>query len=157
MKTLITILGFAGIFLINVSAKAQIVWKGGTPGAENKWEEPRNWSTQKVPGIFDDVVIPDRSTQGNFYPVIKTEVEAIAQLIIKAGANLKLTENGMLTIDGGQTYNTGLTLVGHLDNQGKIIIVDPGMQAIEIFDTSKNIGTIVIINSQADDEMLVDN
>jgi hypothetical protein len=50
-------------------------WRGGTPGHEKEWNCNKNWSSGKVPDTFSDVVIPDCSSIGNFYPVIKFPIE----------------------------------------------------------------------------------
>lgn len=149
MKTTVLILGL--FTLLTNAAFAQVIWKGGTPGAETKWDEARNWSTNKVPTDLDDVIIPDLSSKGDFYPVINTKVPPIAHLNIQGGAILDITTKGELIIDGSNTYNNGITLVGHIHNKGEINIIDPAMKAIEILRSNyRSVGTVAIINSQAD-------
>lgn len=149
MKTTVLILGLF-TFLTNATF-AQVIWKGGTPGAETQWNEARNWTTNKVPSEFDNVIITDLSSKGNFYPVINTKVQPIAHLNIQGGATLEITTKGELIIDGSNTYNNGITLVGHIHNKGQINIIDPAMKAIEILRSNyRPVGTVAIINSHAD-------
>ena len=99
---------------------SQVVWKGGTPGRAHDWNISSNWSNNRVPTDFDDVVIPDLSTQGCFYPIIKTEIEPIQFLFIASGAELEVTDTGILTIDGSGTFNDGILNMGHLKVFGDI-------------------------------------
>lgn len=155
MKTLSIILSITFSILTINTINSQNIWKGGTPGSETKWEEPRNWSDNKVPGSFDSVIIPDLSSQGNFYPVIQSEVAPVAHIRIESGASLTLNSKGILNIDGSNTYNNGITLVGHLYNKGQINIIDPGMQAVEVLRNTRSVGSIAILDSEKD--MLVNN
>ena len=47
---------------------AQNSWIGGTPGAENEWNNPKNQSENKVPDWSDEsVIISDISSQSGFF------------------------------------------------------------------------------------------
>ena len=150
MKTLNYLIGICITLLTFNALNAQVYWVGGTPGTETKWEEPKNWSNHKVPTAFDEVVIPDCSSKGGFYPEIKTEVEAIAHLTIQDNASVNLHPEGTLTIDGSSTFNTGITLVGRLNNEGQINIFAPGLKAVEILRPQQSVGSIALINAETD-------
>ncbi|MBL0008582.1 MAG: hypothetical protein IPP25_15760 [Saprospiraceae bacterium] len=51
--TLSTVYGFS---------QRAITWKGGTPGMQNEWSCPQNWSSTSLPNEFSDVIIPDVSS-----------------------------------------------------------------------------------------------
>ena len=148
MKTLSVILSFSFSILVLNAINCQVIWQGGTPGSETKWEEPRNWSNHKVPGSFDSVIIPDQASKGDFYPTINSEVAPVAHITIEAGAHLNLNSKGRLTIDGRNTYNNGITLVGHLYNKGQIDIIEPGLQAVELLRNARSVGSIAIIDAE---------
>ena len=110
-----------------LSAQNTVVWKGGTPGQENNWNCPKNWSKYKVPDEFSDVVIPDVSSTTHATPVIKSgtfevnsiQIQSNAQLTIESGARLVVyplaaTAPGVLEVTaehGGQSYGPILLTV----------------------------------------------
>ena len=68
------------LFCTSIIAQNTVTWVGGTPGKETKWEEPKNWDTNRVPDDFSNVVIPDVSSTTFALPVISegtVEVNAI--------------------------------------------------------------------------------
>ena len=72
-------------------AQQSVTWKGGTPGKETSWNEARNWSNNKVPNEFSDVIIPDVSTSTFSAPVIK---EGTIEL-----NSISIASNGKLTVE----------------------------------------------------------
>jgi hypothetical protein len=72
-------------------AQQSVTWKGGTPGKETSWNEARNWSNNKVPNEFSDVMIPDVSTSTFSTPVIK---EGTIEL-----NSIRIASNGKLTVE----------------------------------------------------------
>lgn len=58
------------LFSIGLFAQQAVIWKGGTTGKEVNWNEARNWSNNKVPNKFSDVVNPDVSTITFAAPII---------------------------------------------------------------------------------------
>ncbi|MBP9120305.1 MAG: hypothetical protein KBF59_05525 [Ignavibacterium sp.] len=60
---------------IELNAQKLTEWRGGAPGRERDWNCSKNWSTGRVPDEFSDVIIPDCSGRGGFYPVVKDVVE----------------------------------------------------------------------------------
>lgn len=74
MKNLILITLFT-IGTYCAQGQKSTTWRGGTPGHEKEWNCNKNWSSGKVPDTFSDVVIPDCSSIGNFYPIIKFPIE----------------------------------------------------------------------------------
>lgn len=74
------------------------IWKGGTPGMENDWYCPKNWSKYKVPDAFADVIIPDVSTTTQHMPVIKDGRAEANSLFIYPNANLTVAEPAQLVV-----------------------------------------------------------
>ena len=102
---------------------AQNTWIGGTPGAENDWNNPQNWSLNRVPDDADLVVIvADVSTQSGFFPIVKNVVPEIAFLNIEGGATLTILNTGKLIVNGENTFNYGIQNTGTILNAGKLII-----------------------------------
>ena len=134
---------------LNVNAlNAQNSWIGGTPGAEHEWNNARNWSENKIPDLWDDmVIISDVSSQSGFYPIITKEVQPIAHLRLEGGAEVTILKEGKLIIDGSNTFNYGIYNVGNLINQGMVTIGNTGLSPFE--NAKQNIdnhGTIAFID-----------
>ena len=133
MKTPISFSSISIFVLVLFSAmtgQAQVVWQGGAPGQETDWNQPMNWSAHYVPDMDDAVIIPDRSTHGNFYPVIDTETSPIASLVVEGQATLTIAPTGKLLVDGSDTYNDGILLIGYLVNEGALVIKDVALSAV---------------------------
>ena len=111
---------------------AQNIWRGGTPGAETEWANPRNWSMNQVPDWTDfAVIIPDVSSRSRFFPVIRNRIPEISYLVIEAGARLTVEATGVLTINGEHTYNHGILNTGHLYNSGQMTIVNTALAPLD--------------------------
>ena len=106
----------------------QSVWKGGAPGDTNNWNNPKNWSNHSVPDETCIVVIPNLSTQGNFYPVVEDVLKPIGSLFIGNDARLKIKKNGELTIDGICQYLPGIQSFGLIDIEGSILLKNIGLE-----------------------------
>ena len=122
------------LLLLNVtfSSQAQNIWQGGTPGAETNWNNPKNWSKNRVPDWSDTyVIIPDVSSQSGQFPEVKNQVPTIASLSVEGGAKLMIRKKGNLTIDGGSTYNFGILNTGKLLNEGKITVHNTALEPLE--------------------------
>ena len=126
MKNAILISFFA---LYSISSFAQAVWSGGTPGHETDWMEARNWSQQRVPGWNDNVVIPHLWHDN--YPEIKTAVPAIAHLEVEGGARLAIKADGYLPINGSSTFDSGILLIGKINNEGMLAITNTAQITID--------------------------
>jgi hypothetical protein len=87
--------------IVTQTANAQIVntWKGGTPGQENNWACSKNWSLGRIPGVFDNVIIPDVSTGSQKFPVINSGLTEINQLHIHTGATVTVQENVRILVN----------------------------------------------------------
>lgn len=129
--------------------KAQNSWIGGTPGAETEWSTPKNWSENRVPDWRDEsVIISDVSTQSGFFPIISKEVAEIPHLRLEGNSTLTISKNGILIINGSDTYNFGILNIGRVINYGYISIQDTGLSPLE--NTEKNIenrGAFAFIDS----------
>jgi hypothetical protein len=92
-------------------AQQQVIWKGGTPGHETSWNEPRNWSTYQVPDEFSHVVIMPLHTGHHAQPVIDQEVE-VASIQVHTGAKLTIKIGGEILVDGESSNPHELGLFG---------------------------------------------
>lgn len=102
-KSACTIAGlvFTTLFLLlNTSVFSQIntTWKGGTPGMENDWNCPKNWSTYKVPDAFSNVIIHDVSTTSLATPIIKNGKVEVNSLFLDTKASLTVEESAQLVV-----------------------------------------------------------
>lgn len=103
-------------------AQIQNVWVGGMPGRPIDWNTAANWSLQRVPDAFHDVVIPNTSSTTFSYPVINDAVE-IHSLRIESGAKLVILETGKLELNAiGTTVNDVLANQGEIENRSLNLI-----------------------------------
>ena len=109
---------------------AQTEWRGGFPGRETAWLCAHNWSDQRVPDDMDNVVIPDCSTRGNFYPVIRSKTANVQSLVIESNASLKIGNGGHLKVMGYGLPNGALFNLGALENNGTLEVIEPVMHAV---------------------------
>ncbi len=70
------------------------VWTGC--GENTNWDDPENWSQQKIPGDTDAVLIP-ASVNGNYYPLVQ-ENTAINILCVVEGGRLEVIEGILFTV-----------------------------------------------------------
>ncbi|MDB4727915.1 hypothetical protein OAF63_03915 [Saprospiraceae bacterium] len=141
MKTLIiAILTFSTSLII---AQNTVTWVGGTPGNETSWEEPKNWSDNKVPNENSVVIIKDFNSGHNAQPVITENVE-VASIEIQANAQLTIEENGELIIDGSFTYSEGISVYGgEVINKGTVHLYSLSVDLTEdYFNKIQNTGYV---------------
>lgn len=118
----------ACILLINTFCQGQNIWKGGFPGDETNWDNPRNWSENQIPDWADlEVLIPNVESNSGYFPTIKNEVPEINYLNIQSGAQIIIQSTGVLTINGEMTYNHGIQNIGELHNHGKLIVKETAL------------------------------
>jgi len=118
MKTLLIAL-FTLISTITI-AQNQVTWKGGTPGKETSWNEARNWSNNRVPDEFSDVIIPDVSTSTFSTPVIKEGTIELNSIMIESNAQLTIEASAKVIVYG---YTEGL-INNNLQLKGSLIVLD---------------------------------
>jgi hypothetical protein len=75
-----------------LSSQIETVWFGGNPGHETEWNCHKNWSTNHVPDWSSDVIIPNRFTDAQHFPIISNEIIEVNTLDIKRGAKLILSD-----------------------------------------------------------------
>lgn len=111
------------LFFVLGEANAQIenVWVGGKPGRPIDWGVAANWSLQRVPNEFHDVVIPNTSSTTFSYPVIYNEVE-INTLRIESGAKLVIQETGKLNLNAVGAASEVLANKGEIENRSRHLI-----------------------------------
>jgi hypothetical protein len=80
------------------------IWRGGTTGFANDWEEPGNWLPASLPISTTDVLIP---SDASYFPVIGTTPANCRNITIASGASITGNEN--LTISGTATVEVALT------------------------------------------------
>lgn len=83
------------IFVITLTAlngysQVAATWKGNTPGHELEWGYASNWSNNRIPDQFTDVVIPYDETLGKNYPVVQTATVEINSICIRTGAQIQI-------------------------------------------------------------------
>ena len=123
-------LAFLLTLMSSVPMTAQIEWRGGFPGHETDWLCARNWSDQRVPDDMDNVIIPDCSTRGNFYPVIRTKSASVQSLVIESNASLQIAGGGHLKVMGYGLPNGALFNLGALENNGTLEVIEPVLHAV---------------------------
>lgn len=101
-----------------LSAQNAVVWKGGTPGQENNWNCPKNWSKYKVPDEFSDVVIPDVSSTTHATPVIKSGTFEVNSIQIQSNAQLTIESGARLVVYNAET---AFDQAGNLQLNGSIL------------------------------------
>jgi len=94
------------VSVVSVSTCGKI-WTGLT---NKDWNTATNWSSNQVPTVSDDVVIPNPSPR---YPEINSGIVANAKdIIINSGSSLKIFDGGTLNVYGNFT-NNGTFTAGH--------------------------------------------
>lgn len=104
-----------------LNGQLQNTWLGGTPGRPIDWNVASNWSRQRVPGTFDDIIIPNTSSTTFSYPTIAGQVE-INSLTIESGAKLVILETGFLKLNRSGGRDEALANMGELENRSKHFI-----------------------------------
>lgn len=112
-------------------SQSKLHWIGGTPGKQTLWDEPKIWSTNRVPTGSDLVVIKSHNG-GQFSTPFINEQVVVAQLEIHHNAGLHIAPKGQLIIDGTYTYSTGLS------NFGGTLIVEGVIEYINISDCQES-------------------
>lgn len=83
-----------------ITAQNTVTWVGGTPGKETKWHEAKNWSNQRVPNEFSNVIIPDVSTTTFSSPVIAFGEVELNAILVESNAGLTVLKDAQLVIYG---------------------------------------------------------
>lgn len=118
MKTAILIL--LTLFCMNSFAQVISIWRGNTPGQESKWDCPSNWSNNRLPDEFTDVIIQVDNSSRHKYPVLNTNREEINSLRIWPGACLILKEGNLYVLDAQASYFRH----SQVNGKGKLIFID---------------------------------
>ncbi|MEQ1745956.1 MAG: hypothetical protein ABMA02_11045 [Saprospiraceae bacterium] len=112
---------FSALIISNVPsliAQRVVFWKGGAPGMESNWNCPKNWSNNRVPDAFANVVIPDVSSRSRTYPVIDRVGAEVGSLSLESGSALLILNSGSLEIH----ENVERIGSAKLDARGKLIL-----------------------------------
>ncbi|MEM6965966.1 MAG: hypothetical protein AAF573_14460 [Bacteroidota bacterium] len=146
IRVVITILSFW--LLVANTTVAQNSWLGGTPGAETEWNNPKNWSENRVPDWRDDVVIIGNvSSQSGHFPKVTEKTPEISHLRLDGGATLTIEKEGSLIVNGANTHNYGIVNVGTLVNYGFVSIENTALPALENLENRIiNRGAIALID-----------
>lgn len=110
---------------------AQVEWKGGFPGQENNWFCANNWSDNRIPDDFDNVIIPDVSTSGNHYPVIEDQNARVQSLELQSGAKIRIESGAQLSILGFGLPGGALLNLGAVENYGTLEVIEPVLHAVD--------------------------
>jgi hypothetical protein len=120
-KKLIAILSFSYYCIFaeaSLFGQTQVIWKGGSPGRETKWECPKNWVGNKLPDEFSNVLIPDIVSGSNSFPELDDADVSINSLRIEGESILKIRPHGTLTVYAWVFYPNFKSI----DNQGSLFI-----------------------------------
>jgi hypothetical protein len=98
--------------------QTQVIWKGGTPGRETKWECPKNWVGNKLPDEFSNVLIPDIVSSSNSFPELDDADVSINSLRIEGESILNIRPHGTLTVYAWGFYPH----FNSINNQGFLFI-----------------------------------
>jgi hypothetical protein len=98
MKTLLIAI-FTLLTTITFAQQA-VTWNGGTPGNETCWDEAKNWSNNRVPNEFSDVIIPNVSTSTFSTPVIKNGTIELNSLQIASNGKLTIESSAKMIVYG---------------------------------------------------------
>ena len=143
--------------LLPEMASAQNIWKGGTPGVEQDWNTPQNWSKNRVPDWSDVmVIIPNVETSTGYFPVVKRSVPAIPHLRIESGSKVVIASTGHLMVNGATTHNFGVQNIGYLHNFGQVTITKTALEPFA--NPGNNIyneGAIAVLREDSSKEGLV--
>lgn len=120
-------------------------WRGGARGAQQDWNDPRNWCNNRVPGWFDTAVISPKYTEQGFFPVIGEFSNDISQLSIEPDACLCISPKGRLCIDSMKKHIFGIINDGELSIEGELTILRTNAACI------RNSGYIINTGSLAAD------
>lgn len=118
MKT--TILILLSLFSANGFAQIISIWRGNTPGQENRWDCPSNWSNNRLPDEFTDVIIQVDISSRFRYPVLNSKQTEINSLRIWPGASLILKEGNLYVLDAEASYFRQ----SQVNGKGKLIFID---------------------------------
>lgn len=106
-------------FSFSLSAQISATWQGGKPGRATDWNCPANWSEDRVPDEFTQVIIPSGA---NYYPVIQYTPAPIDALLMESGTTLTIQDGANLTILCETGIFDGVTILGHIENNGTLEI-----------------------------------
>ncbi len=97
MKPLLIII----LTLVSIQCFSQISskWRGNTPGHEHDWYYPSNWSNNRIPDEFTDVIIQVDISSSYRYPVIHYGDLEINSLHIWPGACLTIKNGEVAVLD----------------------------------------------------------
>lgn len=119
LKTALVLPTFLWV-VMSLQAQYATYWVGGTPGAENAWHMPQNWSHNRVPTEDTHVVIQGTNSGHNAMPVIRDIVE-VASIQIHSGGELRIENGGEVVLNGESAHSEGLICYGgRLINHGVI-------------------------------------
>jgi hypothetical protein len=131
------------------------VWLGGTPGQETNWDNPRNWSENRVPDEDSWVIVQNLNTGHHAFPIINSEV-IISGIEVHAGASLKVAAAGELIIDGEYANNYGILNYGDVINEGRISIFNTALcPVLDERNKIQNLGAVALLDDTKDAECLV--
>ena len=124
-------LASTAILLISATqlyAQKTTTWKGGTPGMEQEWNCPKNWSAGAVPNEFSNVFIPDVTTTTCSTPVIQSGLVEVNALFLETDAMLTIGPEAELIIyetAEGINHNT-------LNLRGKVLLPEKPQNKMHI-------------------------
>lgn len=105
---------------VTVSPQA-MAWVGGATGAETAWNTAANWSCGAVPGVNDDVLIPNAV----YLPVLAAAESAdVHNIIVNSSVAISLNTSATLNVKGNMVNN------GFISGNGKVVLNGISSQSI---------------------------
>ncbi len=130
-----------------LSAQTSATWRGGKPGRTNDWNCSANWSENRIPDEFAQVIIPSGV---DFYPVIKNEVTPIDALLMEGGTFVTLQKGAVLRILGETGRFDSLTIFGTIVNNGALEIENINSTSLAFMQQIQGTGIVVYPLSNPD-------
>lgn len=106
----------------------QVIWTGS--GGDDQWSDPANWNIDAVPGVGDDVIIPNNQAEVIGYDAGDTEINSLfsnAPIGIDSGSltiDTTVQVNNDFYLSGGELINA--TLIPGDSGQGLLLTADGG-------------------------------
>ncbi|RZK32005.1 MAG: T9SS type A sorting domain-containing protein, partial [Hymenobacter sp.] len=118
--------GQVPFYISNIATfiEAPLTWNGSVNAS---WNNPANWTPNRVPTATDDVFIPGPSATILFQPTVATANEASFSVTLGSGAVLNTQDGSQLSVYGNFANNEG-TVTG--SGTGTIAFVGVGQQEI---------------------------
>ncbi len=133
---------FLFFFLSQTLSAITITWTGN--GGNTRWSNSNNWDTGTVPGINDDVILPNNSGTVDFNFLNRSA----NSLRIGSNTQLNILNNRRLVLVNTTSVTQTLFNNGFLRVRGTLVVHSPNRKGIENNEIIENFGNISIVDCQ---------